>query len=92
MSVCLSPWLTDIAAAKSLLTLTHPEKVLVVVAVFGRWNGEYRFPPLKGGKREEGEGNDKKDLQKRINFKRGERERVSWGTKYYRGERRGKPP
>ena len=47
--------------------------VVVVAAVFGRSrDGEYRFPPLKGER-----GNDKKDLQKRINFKRGERERVS---------------
>ena len=81
----LSPWLTDIAAAESESSHTSKEgrKVLVVAAaappfsvVVGMGNIGFRRSRERGEERG-GRGNDKKDLQKRINFKRGERERVS---------------
>ena len=71
--------MSDIAAAR---VFSHREEKGVGrrrrrfhVVVWDRWDGEYRFPPLKGGWEEGRGGNDKKDLQKRINFKRGGRSR-----------------
>lgn len=63
--------MSDIAAAR---VFSHREEKVLVAATFMSWVGIVGMGNI-GFRRSGRGGNDKKDLQKRINFKRGGRSR-----------------